>query len=60
MSGWLIIVTGLIYLYVSLEQIYKGIGWYLHNGNFIEKKGFSSSYDIKVDYIEMIHDKINE
>lgn len=24
MSGWLIIVTGLIYLYVSLEQIYKG------------------------------------
>lgn len=24
MSGWLIAVTGLIYLYVSLEQIYKG------------------------------------
>jgi hypothetical protein len=24
MSGWLIVVTGLIYLYVSLEQIYKG------------------------------------
>tara|TARA_Y100000361_G_scaffold109928_1_gene99871 strand:- start:285 stop:431 length:147 start_codon:yes stop_codon:yes gene_type:complete len=24
MSGWLIVLTGLIYLYVSLEQIYKG------------------------------------
>ena len=24
MSGWLIAVTGFIYLYVSLEQVYKG------------------------------------
>tara|TARA_B100000902_G_C26614077_1_gene576557 strand:+ start:166 stop:312 length:147 start_codon:yes stop_codon:yes gene_type:complete len=24
MGGWLIALTGLIYLYVSLEQLYKG------------------------------------
>ena len=24
MSGWLIALTGCIYLYVSLEQLYKG------------------------------------
>jgi hypothetical protein len=24
MSGWLIVLTGLIYLYVSIEQIWKG------------------------------------
>jgi hypothetical protein len=24
MGGWLIALTGLIYLYISLEQLYKG------------------------------------
>ena len=24
MSGWLIVLTGLIYLYVSIEQLWKG------------------------------------
>jgi hypothetical protein len=24
MSGWLIVIVGLVYLYIALEQMYKG------------------------------------
>lgn len=38
MSAWLIILTGAIYLYVSLEQLYKG-----NVGMFIAYLGYSFS-----------------
>lgn len=38
MSAWLIILTGAIYLYVSLEQLYKG-----NMGMFIAYLGYSFS-----------------
>lgn len=36
MSGWLIAITGFIYLYVALEQLYKG-----NLGMFITYIGYS-------------------
>jgi hypothetical protein len=36
MSGWLIAFTGLIYLYVALEQAYKG-----NSGMFIAYTGYA-------------------
>ena len=38
MSGWLIALTGLIYLYVSLDQLYRG-----NTAMFIAYLGYSFS-----------------
>lgn len=38
MSGWLIALTGLVYLYVSLEQLHKG-----NTGMFIAYLGYAFS-----------------
>ena len=38
MSGWLIVLTGLIYLYVSCDQLYRG-----NVGMFIAYLGYSFS-----------------
>lgn len=38
MSGWLIALTGLIYLYVSFDQLYRG-----NIGMFIAYLGYSFS-----------------
>jgi hypothetical protein len=38
MSAWLILVTGLIYAYVALEQLYKG-----NTAMFIAYSGYSFS-----------------
>jgi hypothetical protein len=38
MSGWLIALTGFIYLYVSIEQLYRG-----NNGMCIAYLGYAFS-----------------
>lgn len=38
MSGWLIALTGLVYFYVALEQLYKG-----NTGMFIAYLGYAFS-----------------
>ena len=38
MSAWLIALTGLVYFYVSLEQLYKG-----NTGMFIAYLGYAFS-----------------
>ena len=38
MSGWLIALTGLVYFYVSCEQLYKG-----NTGMFIAYLGYAFS-----------------
>lgn len=39
----------------EIEHIYKGLGWYLHNGNFIEKKRKNIIYCKDINQININH-----
>ena len=48
MSGWLIIVTGLIYLWVAIEQSFEGVAWDV-NGTFHQLRNHFEFYILTMD-----------